>query len=338
MRRVLVVFLLLAAVALVWAGGWLFAVRQAGAELDAVLQSERDHGRTFTCPKRSFGGFPSDLTLSCVNPGFEGRDGDRTVDVQVAGLTAEASLFHLRELKVTLLGPLTYRTSDGTADLRASWAGLTATLADLPAAQMFRIDGRDVTVDGTFGAAGRQGGSAQALRASFAAVPGTATPSLDFDIAIKGSSIPPLDDVLGGRAPADLTLAGRLDHADAASGVTPEDAIEGWRAAGGRIDLARTQLDHADARVTASGALRLDPSHRPEGRLDASFAGLGPVLARFGIRGDMTAAASLIGTLLGGKPPPANAPAGTVSLPIEFHGGRLAIGPIRTDVTLPPLY
>lgn len=338
MRRLAVVFLLLAVVALMWTGGWFFAVRQAGAELDALLQSERDQGRIFTCPKRSFGGFPTDLTLSCVNARFEGKDGDRTVNVQVAGLNAEASLFHARDLKVTLLGPLTYRTSDGAADVRASWGGMIATVAGLPEVRTFRIDGHDVTVDGAFGATGRQGGTAQTLRASFSGVPGTPTPSVDFDIAIKGSSVPPLDDVLGSRAPMDATLAGRLDHADAAKGVTPEEAIENWRAAGGRIDLARTQLDHAESRIIASGSLMLDAAHRPEGRLDASFAGLGPVLAQFGIRGDVSAATSLIGSLLGGKAPPADAPPGALSLPILFRGGRLAIGPIRTDIMLPPLY
>lgn len=338
MRRLFGVVLLLALFALIWTGVWFFAARQAGAELDALLQSERDQGRVFTCPRRTFSGFPTELTLSCVDAGFEGKDGDRTVDVRVAAVSAEASLFHLRELKVTLLGPLTYKTSDGAVDLRASWASLLATVVGLPEAQTFRLDGHDVTVDGAFGATGRQGGTAQTLRASFSAVPGAPTPSLDFDIAIKGSSVPPLDDFLGGRAPVDATVAGRLDHADAAKGVTPEEAIENWRVAGGRVDLARTQLDHADSRVVASGSLMLDSAHRPEGRLDASFAGLGPVLARFGIRGDVSAATSLIGALLGGKPPAAEAPPGALNLPLQFRGGRLAIGPIRTDVELPPLY
>ena len=149
--------------------------------------------------------------------------------------------------------------------------------------------------------------------------------------------MPSLDELLGGTAPVEASLSGRLDRATAGDAQTPEQAMERWRLAGGRVDVDGFAMARAGAKMTATGAVRLDDRHRPKGKLDAEFFGLEPILERYGIGGDLAAMGSLIGALLGGGPHKTQTP-GALALPITLANGRVAVGPVTTGIKLTPLY
>ena len=114
--------------------------------------------------------------------------------------------------------------------------------------------------------------------------------------------------------------------------------MERWRRAGGHVDLATARLMRGVSQVSATGSLRLDDAHRPQGRLDARFVGMESILARFGISGNLAGVGSLLGSLFGDHHAAARAEPGTLALPINLTNGRVAVGPIRTSIPLPPLY
>ena len=338
MRKTLIAIIVALPIAAGWTGLWFYAARVAGQRADAWMAAEAAQGRNWTCPNRTIGGYPFAIALSCSDASFSGQAMGRGVEGSVAHLTAQATLLHPHRLAISLAAPFAYRTSDGRIDLRGTWKSLDADLDGVPDVTSVRLRGTDVAVDGTFDDEGRQGGSAARLDATFTLTPEPADQTIAFAIAMDGAPIAVLDALIGGAMPADIALAGRLDHAAVGDARTPDEALENWRRAGGRITLGPSLVVRGESKVTASGGLGLDAAHRPQGRLDAQFVGLGPILARYGIGGNLTAAATLLNSLFGDGRKAAQSEPGTLALPVWLEGGHLGIGPIRTPIVLPSLY
>ena len=327
-------------VAALWSAGWVYASHEVGARADAWFASEARHGRAWTCPNRAIGGYPFAITVACSDPTYAGAALGQEVHASLASLTAETSILHPRTVALRLTAPFTYQTSDRQVDIGGRWTTLVVSLEDPPSIDRISVVGDGIALSGRFGQAGPQNATAQRLETRLDLALGSANPAIGFDIAIHGAPAPVLDALAGGSEPIDVQLVGTLDHAAVGDARTPEDAIERWRQSDGRIDLRQpSRLVRGTAFVTATGALGLDPSHRPQGRLAAQFVGLEPILKRYGISGNLAAAGSLLSSLFGGgSHQDAPTVPGGLALPIIFQNGRLAVGPIRTAIELPPLY
>ena len=271
MRKVGIVLVLVVAG---WSAAWLYASGEAGRQVDGWIKAEATQGRIWTCPNRAIGGYPLAIAIACSDPTFSGRGLGQVVDGSLAGLDADVSLLHPRTVAITLRAPFTYKTSAGETDITGTWSTLHVSLGPLPAPRMLALAGTDVSVRGLFGQSGQQGGAAAKLDTAFTFEPDPANPTLAFTVAIDGMPIPSLDAVIGGSDPYSIALDGRLDRADVGDAKTPEDAMEQWRIAGGRIDLADIahdarakqgdgeRHDRARRRAPAAGAPR-SPVRRP---------------------------------------------------------------------------
>lgn len=339
MRKFGLLLGLLALLAMAWTGAWFAAAHQATVALHGWIAGERAQGREWTCPKERVGGFPFALSVHCDHPHYAGRALGQTVEAGTTRLTATASLAHLRRLALRMDPPFTFRSSDGSTDLSAGWQSLTAEVGPLsdPRSLLLQSTGLDVT--GHFaGTEGTTTVKADALDADLTMSQVQDDPTLDFDVSIKGTALPPVDALLGGTAPVDIAVGGRLDRAEFGDARTPEEALEHWRRAGGRVDIGHLLVTRANANASATGRLQLDPEHRLDGRLDAAFVGLGPIFARYGISDNLVAVTSILGALLGGGNHKAATAPGELDLPITFKNGRVGIGPLTTGVRLVPLY
>ena len=268
MRKVAVVLVLLVGfVAAGWSALWFYAAHETAEQFDAWLKREDDQGRDWRCPDRAIAGYPFALTIRCTKPTFSARTQDQTIDqtvrAQAAALDAEISVAHPQRLAVALRAPLTYTTSDGAANLTATWSRLTIDLTGLPGPTGIDLDAADLAVDGTFGDDERQGGKTAGLGAHFALDPALAS-AVDFAITLNGATVAPLDDLLGGQQTVDLDLNGRLLHVDIDNPRTPHRGDRAM-APGGRRDralglqrhprpVARRRLRHAAARRCAPPA------------------------------------------------------------------------------------
>ncbi|MGH6830268.1 MAG: DUF2125 domain-containing protein, partial [Methylocella sp.] len=81
----------------------------------------------------------------------------------------------------------------------------------------------------------------------------------------------------------------------------------------------------------AKGGFDLDGQHRMQGKLDASFAGLDKAFRHLGVDPALITAGQVLSGLLGGG-------TGRLNLPLTFSEGFLSIGPVRTQIQIPPLY
>ncbi len=334
-----IVLLLLVLAAAGWSGAWVYAAGQATSRMDAWIADEHAHGRDWTCPGRATGGYPFALTLTCRDANYAGLAMGQAAHARFARITASVNLADPRRLRLDLGAPFSFRTSDGGTDVTGTWQALAFELSPLPDVTAVALHGAGVALDGSFAGTGGSGGATAALDARFVfsgAAPGR---TVDYEVALHGAAVPALDALLGGgAAPADVALGGRLDHADAGDATTPEQAMEHWRRAGGRIAIVHSLASRSGASAAATGTLGLDEAHRLQGRLDAEFGGLGPVLARYGLGGNIAAVGSLVSALFGGGARKAPSTPGAIDLPISFNNGRLGIGPIVTPVRLTPLY
>ena len=338
MRKIVLLLLPVILVAVGWSVLWDLAAREADRRVDAWISSERTLGRNWTCPDRQVTGFPIALAVSCTNPTYTGQAMRQRVDASMAQLVATVRLSEPRHVALQLQPPFSFRTSDGSTDVKGTWRTLHLDLSAIPDIRSIALHGSGIVVGGTFAGTRQQGSRAEALDSRFTMVPDEHNPTLAFEILVKSIAVPALDDVLGGTDPVDLVLAGHLDHADVSEARTPEQAMDRWRQAGGKVDFDRSSLSRAGASISATGTLRLDESHRPKGRLDAEFLGLEPILARYGIGGNLAAVGSLIGTLFGNGGHKTAPRPGVLALPISLNNGRVGVGPITLDARLNPLY
>ena len=332
----LVTFVVLAAA---WCAAWFAASLYAGRQVDRFITAEARQGRFWTCPDRQTAGFPTAISISCHDATYAGQAGGQRIEGQVAGIVATLTLVNSRRVAIVLAPPFSYKSSDGQTAADATWHSLTFDLSALPDPRTLTLHGTDVVVHGRVPDAGEGGGQAATLEASFTASPPQADRTVDFFVAMTRAPMPILDELIGDdSAPIDATFTGRLDQADAGEARTPAEAMEHWRENDGTVSLSSLKVSRGGASVTASGVLGLDDEHRPKGRFDASFVGLEPILARYGISGDVAALGSLLGTFFGGGRPVKAATPGALALPINLRNGRLGIGPITTEVKLSPLY
>lgn len=338
MRWIVILLTALVLVGGAWTALWFVGAHEASQQIDAWLTSEDSQGRQWTCPNRAISGYPFALAVSCDKPTFSGHALGQSIQSSVSSLTASLAITSPRQIAVELRPPFAYRSSDGNTNLRGTWTNLTVDLDGIDDIHSVALTGSDVRLEGGFGPAGRQSMGSAGLEAHIGLPKAERDPTLDFDIAVAGTNVPQLDAIVGDTQSTDLRFVGRLDQADISDARTPEDVIDRWRRAGGHIDLTAARVSRGAAHVTGAGRLRLDEAHRPQGRIDAEFVGLQPILKRYGINANLAAAGNLLNALLGGNPKRAPSEPGAIALPINLLDGRLAVGPIRTEIALPPFY
>ncbi len=338
MRKAAGLLVVVAVLAAAWSAAWFAASIYAGQQVGGFIAAEARRGRDWTCPDRHVAGFPFALAVTCRDATYAGQAMGQRVDGQVAGVVVVLSLASPTHVAVTLAPPFSYRSSDGQTDVGATWGTLSVDLASLPAPRTLVARGSDLVMHGRFPGEQEAGTHVATFSASFTASPPQPDPTVDFTVAMTGTPIPMLDDLIGGSAPVDAAVTGQLHQASPGEARTPGEAMERWRENGGTLSLSDIKVNRGAASAVASGVVGLDDQHRLRGKLDASFVGLEPILARYGISGDVAALGSLIGAFFGGGAPAKAAKPGALALPISLQDGRLGVGPITTAVKLAPLY
>jgi hypothetical protein len=157
----------------------------------------------------------------------------------------------------------------------------------------------------------------------------------DFMFTFNQGSIPALNSLLDTQLPIDMQVGGTISQVDLRGAETLQDFLENWRAANGHVDLTTGWLTSGHIIFDGKGGLDLDGQHRVNGKLDASFAGLDKAFRRLGIDPALISAGQVLSGLLGGGQ---GGGTGRMNLPLTFSGGFLSIGPVRTQIQIPPLY
>lgn len=324
-----------------WSIFWVVASHFTETTLESWTAREAAAGRVWSCPDRQIGGFPFDIVVTCAKPTFTGRLAGRESEGSVTSIRALAQAYQPSIVLIEMDGPLTVRTGEGGPTLAANWTHLRASLHGAPeglARGSVVLDNPKVTF---IDAGQTYTGQASHLEAHLRRSPDApaADRAYDWAFEVDDALVPALDPLLRSDASITARGTGLLTQVEIDGAGSPIDRLERWRTAGGRLDITDLSVTKGNASADVKGTASLDPLHRPEGRLQARIAGLGPVLAQFGVPASVVAIDNLIGGLLGGgKAKDKGAHKDEVTLPVIAENGRLRIGPVVLQGAVQPLY
>jgi len=317
-----------------WPVFWYVKSRQTAAAVTAWMTHEAQLGRTWSCPDQKTGGFPFSVEISCANLHLEGEILGKTLTGTVRGFHATSPLLRTGNVLAEIEPPFIAKTSDGTADVSMQWGELSLDLEGRPGAlERLSLSGNQVRLQGTAGGMGPVDGASGDVNVVLAR--DRHDNAYDFMFSFNQGSIPALNSLLGTQLPIDIQVGGTITQVDLRGAETLQDFLENWRAANGHVDLTTAWLTSGHIIFDGRGGLDLDGQHRVKGKLDASFAGLDKAFRQLGVDPALITAGQVLSGLLGGGQ---RGGTGRLNLPLTFSEGFLSIGPVRTQIQIPPLY
>lgn len=323
---------LLLLLAVAWSVGWLFIRQRVTFGLDEWISKEAAAGRRWTCADRKVGGYPFRIEVRCSDFTLDRPD----VTASIGKLLVVAQVYRPRHIIAEASGPM--RVKAGTTEADGRWKDLRASVRLLEKG----FEKIDVVAVEPVVSVIEPGGtpfdlSSKRFEGHLRPQPSDPT-AIDLWAKSDAAVIPGLEELIGGREPADVVIDASVSQTDDLPARPLWSELERWRMAGGAVSLRSLKAAKGAQRIEASGKLSIDAQHRPEGQLDLSAAGLG------GILGQLTSGTGgLLGALLGGGREPAPRTAADAPLrrlpPLQIRNGRLLIGPLPVPgVRIPSLY
>jgi len=318
------------AVAIGWPVFWYVTSRQTAAAVTAWMTHEAQFGRAWTCPNQKIGGFPFSVEISCATLLFQGEILGKTLTGTVRGFRAISPLLRTGNVLAQVDPPFAAKTSDGTFDITMQWGELFLDLEGRPGAlERLSLSGNQVRLQGKAGGMDTVDGASGDVNVVLAR--DRHDNAYDFMVSFNQGSIPALNSLFDTQLPIDMQVGGRISRVDLRGAETLREFLENWRSANGHLEITTGWLTSGHIIFDATGGLGLDGQHRVNGKLDASFAGLDKAFRQLGVDPALITAGQVLSGLLGG---------GTkrLNLPLTFSEGFLSIGPVRTQIQIPPLY
>lgn len=261
MRRAVAAMMIVAILALAWAGGWFWLAGWADRNAAAVFREFAERGIDIECSGRRVIGFPFALRMVCADTAIAERTSG--VQARLAGLTGGASVFAPTTAEIALASPaqVQSRFLEGPADVEWEAADVDVGMG-LNGPQTLAFSARNVAVMLPLSEIADP-------RVAAASAAGTLAPSddggtdaavtfVDLAVETEGKVFPKVS----GRAAARLSVPPRALLAGRAGVRLPVSA----RA----IDVS---LASGDARLDAEGELSLDAQGIVDGSLVLRVAG-----------------------------------------------------------------
>jgi hypothetical protein len=315
-----------------WSAFWYVKSRAAAAALTSWTAHEAQLGSAWSCPEQKTGGFPFSVEISCANLLFQGEILGNTLSGSMRGFHATSALLQTGDVLVELEPPFAAKTSDGIFDVTMQWGTLFLDLeGERGLLDRVTLAGNQVRLQGKVGGIDPVEGAFGDITGNFVLIQDRRDHAYDFMVSVKQGAIPALNGLLDTQLPIDMQVRGTISQVDLRGAVTLPGFLEYWRSANGRVDITAASLTSGHIIFDAKGGLDLDEEHRVKGKLDASFAGLDKAFRQLGADPALVTAGQVLSGLLGGG-------RGRMNLPLTFSGGFLSIGPVRTQIQIPPLY
>lgn len=328
-----------------WSAFWFVARARVHDAITIWLAQEAEQQRQWTCPDRTLGGFPFRFEVRCTDLRFTGTTPAGAVNGTLARFLAVAQVYKPNHVIVEAEGPLVVDREAGNR-VALNWRAFDASAVFTGN----RLDRFSIVVAEPVVHAGSQqsrpddlGGpllNAASWQSHLRIDPERPAEDHVYDLAVtlKDARIPELDAALGNADPVTVAFQGAITEAAPFTAKAPSVEFERWRLAGGRFEIDELSVTKGKQRLQARGQLSLDDLRRPQGRIDASVAGLDDLLASLGLggRGNLIAGGLAI---LGGGASGANAaaPGLTPLPPVAIRDGQLFVGPFAVQ-RVAPLY
>ncbi len=324
------------AVAIGWSVFWYVKSRAAAAALTEWTRHEARLGRAWSCPNQKTGGFPFSVEISCANLLFQGEILGKTTTGTLRGFRATSPFLRTGSVLAQLDPPFSAKTSDDTVDIMVQWGELFLDLEGQPGAlDRVALAGNQIRLQGKIGEIALVEGTFGDVSGDFVLIQDRHDHAYDFMVSFKQGSIPALNSLMDTQLPIDMQVRGTISQVDLREAETLQDFLENWRSANGHVDITAGSLTSGQIIFDAKGGFDLDGQHRVKGKLDASFARLDKAFRQLGVDPALITTGQVLSGLLGGGQ---RGGRGRMNLPLTISEGFLSIGPVRTQIQIPPLY
>jgi hypothetical protein len=279
------VLLLIAAIA--WSTFWFFAASQAGVQADAWRAHEAKSGRIYDCAKRSVGGFPFRLEISCDSPSVtlasQTAQAANRLTAKLDQILVVAQVYDPQHVIAEFSGPATI-TGQGGQSFAASWKLGRASvfgLPDVPQRASVVFDAPALArIDGSMQVPLAGAGHVE-LHGRLAEGSPKDAPVIETVLQINKGMIRGLHPLLADPFDADVRalVSGLKD-------LSPKPWPARFReiqAAGGHVEIVQSRIQQGDLIAVAAGILGLSPAGRLEGELQMTVAGIERVIPALGI-------------------------------------------------------
>jgi hypothetical protein len=319
-----------------WSIFWYISATITGREIGAWIKREAEDGRNWTCPERSVGGYPFRIEITCNNPSFTGPAAGIPVAGKLGGIHLVAQIYNPKLIVGEADGPFELTLPQEGSQTNVNWKLLQISVRGGPdALQRASLVADEIAFNVAVANGRTFSGRADNLQVHLRRG-AEEQHAYDFAITATNTASPDLDNTTGINAPATLQAHGTVTQADSIGAGTIPQLLERWRTAGGSLVLNNAAIIKGRLNAQGIGTLRIDGTHRLDGRIDITASGLAPVLQRYGIAPQVLDIGGLIGGLLTGRAPAPGT--GQLHLALTFDSGQLGLGPIRGLALLPPLY
>ncbi len=335
-RRILtaIAILLFVLAAAGWSYGWMRARDLTESRFNAWLANEAKAGRAHECNNRQSGGYPFRVEIRCDAPLFRLGNADDDSFLSLSSFRLIVPAYAPNHVIAELAGPATL-TQHGKSLTNLSSGTIRIILRhDWHSVQDISLNGDDVAFD-----LPTPGGSAFAHRAELQMRPlvsqDAQMPDLgNFQIAFKAQQAR-----IPGASPdqtMDIELSGTLYNWPSLREAAPA-MFENWRQHDGKIEMKDFRIRRNGGQLFANGELRLNDTHRLDGRFTATFVNSPALLRGLLMQGQNDAGALFAPLLLMlGKPVEFENQRAT-SLQLKIENGVLTLG-AAVLAEFPPLY
>ncbi len=265
---------LVLALALAYAGAWAVVAGELTTAAEHWIDERRAEGYAVRADRLDVVGFPFDLRLEVPDPAIAAPPAAGGWTWSGRRVVARGGPFDWSRLRIDVEG-------EQTLELRVAgrWTRMNATAARFrleiaaggPAAAG-RLTVEDLTVEDEDGEAVRVEALAGELVEVRAAGGAGAGEVRTFALRAETVALPESLGLVLGHEVSHLAIDGRL--AGPVGGRTVADALGRWRAAGGRLEVERLDVDYGPVLIAGDGTLALDGDDQPAGAFSLRVWGL----------------------------------------------------------------
>jgi hypothetical protein len=347
-------FAVVAALAVLWTGGWFYLSTRAGSEIDNWRAGEAARGRVYDCGARSIGGFPFRIEVSCAQASAKMAAFAPALAFAIADAHVTWQVYQPDLLIAELTSPFSLGEVGKPPGFLAHWQVAQASIR-VAAAGLERVS---MVLEAPSVSQAAGGVAPEIFRASHIELHGRPSaasspdrPSIDIAVEALAAAAPALHPLVA--TPFDADGTGVLHGVPDLSPRPLPMLLRDWQARGGSLEISRLRVQQGDVIAVGAGTVALTPSGSLDGQLQITVVGLDKVLALLGIdrmvsQGDMGSVLGALNRLLPGLGDVArqNAPAsivaglgalgqGTtlegkpaVTMPLRFDDGAILFGPL----------
>lgn len=281
---VVVPFVLVAALAAAWTGGWFYAVSVAEKTIAGWREREARSGRVHACASQTIGGFPFRIEVRCTEPSVAFMTAQPQVVLKGGDVLVAAQIYDPTLLISELSGPATVAEPGRSPSLIANWKLAQSSVRGRPRAPeraSLAIDRLVLDEPVANGALTVARADRVELHARVAPGGEAQPPAIDLVVRLAKAELPNGGPFLRSPTDADVTavVRGLKDLAPKPWSVRLRDL----QAAGGKLEVSRARLQQGDVLAVAVGTLALTPRGRLDGTLRVTVAGLEKIAPALGI-------------------------------------------------------